>query len=411
MRRHHPKRSPQGRPPQGRQGFLATLGGLSPTVWLVGFVSLLNDAASDMVYPLVPLYLATVLMAGPSALGLIEGVADATSSLLKLVSGIINDRTRRSKGMILLGYTLAGISRPLMVLATGWGGVMALRFMDRLGKGLRSSPRDALLAASVSDDNRGIAYGLHRAMDNAGAVIGPLVAAGLLALAVPIETIFLLTIIPAMAAIALAGFLTEPKGYTPPRRAAVDWSLGSMPLRFRRFLLVLGVFTLGKSSTMFLLLRASELGVTQAHIPLLWAGVSAVAVVFGTPLSALSDRIGRNPVLIASWILFVVIYLALALNGDGPVLIALFLGYGLFMAANEGVERALVADMAPEDRRGTAFGWYNLISSFALLPASFLFGIIYEDLGHVAAFGLSAALGLIALLLFWAWVLRTPDGA
>lgn len=401
---HPPKKDPAA-----PKGFWAILRSLSRTVWLVGFISLLNDAASDMVYPLVPLYLATVLMAGPSALGLIEGVADATSSLLKLVSGIINDRTRRSKGMILLGYTLAGMARPLMVLATGWGGIMALRFMDRLGKGLRSSPRDALLAASVSETNRGIAYGLHRAMDNTGAVIGPLAAAGLLALSVPIETIFLLTIIPAMAAIALAGFITEPKGYAPPPRAAVDWSLSSMPKRFRRFLVVLGVFTLGKSSTMFLLLRASELGVTQAQIPLLWAGVSAVAVVFGTPLSALSDRIGRTPVLIGGWILFVVIYLALAVNGDGPVLIALFLGYGLFMAANEGVERALIADMAPPERRGTAFGWYNLISSFALLPASFLFGVIYEDLGHAAAFSLSAGLGLVSLLLFWLWVLRTRD--
>lgn len=396
-----------GHPPP--KGFWAVLRSLSRTVWLVGFISLLNDAASDMIYPLVPLYLATVLMAGPSALGLIEGVADATSSLLKLVSGIINDRTRRSKGMIILGYTLAGMARPLMVLATGWGGIMALRFMDRLGKGLRSSPRDALLAASVREDNRGIAYGLHRAMDNAGAVIGPLVAAGLLALSVPLETIFLLTIIPAMAAIALAGFITEPTGYAPPLRDRVDWSLTVMPRRFRRFLVVLGVFTLGKSSTMFLLLRATELGVTQAQIPLLWAAVSAVAVIFGTPLSALSDRIGRNPVLIGGWILFVVIYLVLSVNGDGPVLIALFLGYGLFLAANEGVERALVADMAPPERRGTAFGWYNLVSSLTLLPASLLFGILYETLGPAVAFGLSAGLGMAALLLFWLWVLRTPE--
>lgn len=392
-----------------KAGFWTVLRSLPQTVWLVGLVSLLNDAASDMIYPLVPLYLATVLMAGPAALGLIEGVADATSALLKLVSGVITDRTRRSKGMIVLGYTLAGMARPLMVLATSWTGIMALRFMDRLGKGLRSSPRDALLAATVSDENRGMAYGLHRAMDNAGAVVGPLAAAGLLAWGVAIEDIFLLTIIPALMAVALAGFLKERRGQHVRRRNRTDWSLSQMPLKYRRFLLVIGVFTLGKSSTMFLLLRASELGVTQAQIPLLWAAVSAVAMLFGTPLSALSDRVGRNPVLISGWALFVVIYLALAVNGNGPVLIALFVGYGLFLAATEGVEKALVADMAPSDRQGTAFGWYNLISSLTLLPASLLFGVIYDQIGHMAAFGLSAGLGLVALLMYGLWVLRTKD--
>ena len=387
---------------------------LPRTVWLIGLISLLNDSASDMIYPLVPLYLASVLMAGPRALGLIEGIAKATASLLKLVSGVIVDRTQRAKPWMVGGYALAGFARPLIAFTTSWPGVALLRFGDRVGKGLRSSPRDALLAASVEPGVRGLAFGLHRAMDNAGAVVGPLLAALLLGLGWRLREVILFAAVPAVACLIMALMLREPPPdaarLTPP---AFSWRLAGLPPAFKRYLVVLGLFILGNSSNMFLLLRAHELGLPQAQVPLAWAAVSLVATLFSTPLSALSDQVGRVRLIVAGWLAYGLFYLSLGLLPPGMplALFGLFAFYGIFMAATEGVEKALVADLAPPALRGTAFGWFNLIAGLLLLPASLLFGALYQGVGALAAFGFSAACALAAALLLPTWALRGTQPA
>ncbi|WP_442775105.1 MFS transporter [Sphaerotilus montanus] len=320
-----------------------SLRALPRTVWLIGLISLVNDAASEMLYPLIPLYLSSVLMAGPRTLGLIEGIAEATASLLKLFSGAVVDRTQRTRPWIVFGYGLAGIGRPLVALVTSWPGLLLLRFADRVGKGLRTSPRDALLAASAGPERRGLAFGLHRAMDNAGAVIGPLLAAALLASGVALKDVFVWSIVPAVLCLALALGIREPAQRPVAPRKPFDWRLRDMPPALRRYLVVVALFTLGNSSNMFLLLRARELGLPQAQVPLLWAGVSAVAMVLSTPLSALSDRFGRMRLLLGGYLAYAAVYAALGrLTHAGPGLFVVFAAYGVFLAATEGVEKALV---------------------------------------------------------------------
>ena len=384
---------------------LTALRALPRTVWLIGLISLLNDAAGEMIYPLIPIYLASVLMAGPRALGLIEGLAEATSSLLKLVSGVLVDRTGKSKSFIVFGYSLAGFGRPLIAFVSTWPGLLVIRVADRIGKGLRSSPRDALLAGSVAPDRRGLAFGLHRAMDNAGAVVGPLVAAALLGVGMSLRHVFLWAAVPAVICVILALSLREPPVAVAPVAKPFDWRLRDLSPQLRRYLLIVAVFTLGNSSNLFLLLRARELGVADANIPLLWAGVSVVAMLFTTPLSALSDRFGRVRLLVIGYAAYGVVYLCMGLLSDaGPLLFALFAGYGLFFAATEGVEKALVADLAASEQRGTAYGWFNLVSGLLLLPASVLFGWLYQATSPLIAFAFGACCALLAAILLWFWI-------
>ena len=384
-----------------------TILSLPRTVWLIGLISFLNDAASEMVYPLMPLYLATVLMAGPKALGIIEGIAEASSSIFKLISGVIVDRTKRAKPWIILGYVLAGLSRPLISIANSWLWVVAIRFTDRMGKGLRTSPRDALLAETVPESQRGITFGLHRSMDNAGAVIGPLLAAFLLAQGMPIRDIFFWAIVPAVIAVILAFYIQEPANQKALPEYRFSWSLQGMPDQFKRYLIVAGIFALGNSSDMFLLLRAKELGVPQEQVPLLWAGISLITTIFGTPLSALSDTMGRKRFILIAWVAFALFYIGMGVSSASIYqVIGLFILYGLFKAATEGVEKALVADLAPQGLRGTAFGWFNLINGLMLLPASIVFGWLYESIGATQAFLFSGGCAIIAFMLMAFWVFK-----
>jgi MFS family permease len=348
-------------------------------------------------------------MTGPKALGLIEGVAEATSSIFKLVSGVIVDRTKKTKPWIVIGYLLAGIGRPLIAIANSWAWILCIRFTDRLGKGLRSSPRDALLAESVAPNQRGITYGLHRSMDNAGAVLGPLLAAFLLSIDIPLKDIFLWAIIPGLITVGLALCLQEP----PQERQLVQpfsWSLEGLSSPFKRYILAAGIFALANSSDMFLLLRARELGVPQEQIPLMWAAISLITSVCGTPLSALSDRFGRKHFILIAWCAFAFFYVAMSFSGISiGVLFILFGLYGLFKAATEGVEKALVADLAPKGMAGTAFGWFNLVNGVMLLPASLIFGWLYESYNPQSAFLFSGSCAMLALLLLAFWVFRTPE--
>lgn len=386
---------------------LNTIRQLPRTVWLIGLVSLVNDSSSEMLYPLIPLYLSSVLMAGPRALGIIEGVAEATASLLKLFSGVVVDRTRRAKPWVVVGYALAALGRPLIAFVASWPWLLLIRFADRVGKGLRSSPRDALLAGSILPEQRGLAFGLHRAMDNAGAVIGPLVASALLAAGTSLHDIFLWSVVPALVCVGLALSIKEPDTGPAKSRQPFQWTLRNLPVSFRRYLLVVAIFTLGNSSNMFLLLRAREIGVAETSVPLLWAAVSLIAALFSTPLSGLSDKLGRVPLLLAGYVAYGLFYAGLAvMTQAGVIVFVLFAFYGLFMAATEGVEKALVADLAPVELRGTAFGWFNLTAGLFLLPASVVFGWLYQTFSPLLAFAFSAGCSLTAAALLWGWAFR-----
>lgn len=378
---------------------------LPGTVWVLGLISLLNDAASELVYPLLPLYLATVLGAGPRALGLVEGAAEATSALLKLASGVWYDRVRRAKLFVVTGYGFAAVARPLIALATSWPLLLSLRVLDRLGKGLRSSPRDALLARSVAAERRGAAFGVHRAFDNAGAVIGPLLAAALLALHVPLRDILLWSAVPGALCVALALSLKEPKDDAPRAAAKPDWTWRGLPPAFRRMLVAIAVFTLGQASNAFVILRAYDLGMPPSQSALLWATVAATSTVLAVPLSAHSDRVGRVPLLTLGWALHAVLFVALGFTSDAAMLWVGAVLLGIYMAATEGTERALIADLVPSTRLGTAYGWYYLVKGLLLLPASAVFGWLWVAAGATAAFTLSSAFVALATLVLIAWVL------
>jgi MFS family permease len=343
-------------------------------------------------------------MAGPRVLGLIEGIAEAVASLLKLWAGVMVDRSGRSKPWIIGGYGIAGLARPAIAFVAGWPLLLVLRVADRIGKAVRAAPRDALLAANIAPGQRGLAFGLHRAMDNAGAVIGPLAAWALLSAGVPLQQVFLWALLPGLACLALTTLVRDapPPAAPPP---AFSWVLADLPVTLRRYLVVVALFTLGNSSNMFLFLRAKELGVAEADVPLLWAAVSAVAAVFSVPLSGLSDRLGRVRLLVAGYVAYALFYIGMAVLAEPGWRLYLMFGlYGVFMAATEGVERALLADLTPPAQRGTAFGWLNLVMGALLLPASALFGALWASASAAVAFGFSAACAVAAAVLLTAWV-------
>jgi MFS family permease len=377
----------------------AALRALPATVWVLGAISFLNDAASDLVYPLVPLFVAQVLLAGPKALGLIEGLANATAALLKLVSGALYDRFPRAKGWLLAGYGLPALARPLIAFATGTTVLALLRVADRVGKGLRSSPRDALLARSVEPDRRGLAFGVHRAMDHAGAVVGPLAAAALLASGMGLREIFLWTAIPGALCVALALAVREPP--PPPATAQrVDWRPGGLPPRFRVFLAVVALFTLSQASTTFLLLRAVELGTPAEQVALLWAVSSGTAMLLSAPLSALSDRVPRVRLIAGGWLLHALVFgwVGASVSTLAGVVVLMLL-HGVVAAATEGAEKALVADLVPPERLGTAFGGFHLVTGLMLVPASLGFGLLWEAGGAAVAFGAAGAIAALAAAL------------
>jgi MFS family permease len=381
-----------------------SLRSLPRTVWLLGLIRLLNDAASEMVYPLLPLFVAATLAGGPLALGLVEGAAEASASLLKLASGAWYDRVGRARPFILAGYATAAVARPVIALAQAWPVVMGLRVADRIGKGLRSAPRDALLSRSVPPARLGAAFGVHRAFDNAGAVIGPLLTAGFLGLQVPVRRILALAVVPGILCLLLALRVNDtqlPPSAQAPLRA---WQWHALPPSYRRLMLVVGLFALGNASSVFFLLRASQLGLSGAQVALLWALVSACSSVLSVPLSAWSDRIGRLPVLVGGWSLFALVCLGLGAATAPPVVWLLAVAQGAYLAATEGVERALVGDAVAPAQRGSAYGWYHLVRGGMLLPAAAWIGAVWEAFDARWAFFGAAACTLLAVALLLGWV-------
>lgn len=375
------------------------------TVWMLGAISFLNDAASEWVYPLLPLYLSSVLMAGPRVMGLIEGIAEATSSLLKLISGVWVDKTGRAKPWVISGYTSAALSRPLLAFVSTWPVLLLLRFIDRVGKGLRGAPRDVMIASSAEPDQKGLAFGIHRACDHAGAVAGPVMASLLLGLGLALDRVILWAAIPGIAVVILTLLLKEPQrqDWVAAKSYTLDWRLGLLPRAFKRYLFALACFTLGNASNLFLLLHASKIGIADAQIPLLWAVVAAVATLLTAPLSAWSDLVGRRQFIVIGWAAYAVFYLALGCLSPATawMIWPLFILYGVFIAATEGIEKALVSDLVPASSLGRAFGWFHLTAGLLLLPASLLFGVVWHYLGAQWAFTLAALLSLAGSGLMW----------
>jgi len=385
--------------------------GLPRTVVALGFVSFLTDLSSEMIYPLLPVFLVDVLGADAVALGTIEGVAESTAALLKVASGWWTDRMRRRKPLVVGGYTLSGSLRPLIGLAGTWPIVVLLRFGDRVGKGLRTSPRDALIADVTPPQRLGAAYGLHRAMDHAGAVAGPLVAAGLLLIpAMSLRGVFLLAAVPAALVLAVL-VLGVHERRSPVEATAAPLSLRrgwhAMGTPMRRLLLALVVFTLGNSTDAFLLLRFTDAGFAAGWIAVLWSLHHVVKLGANLYGGHLSDRLGRRNLIIAGWMVYAAIYLGFGLTSNTAALVALFLGYGIYFGLTEPVQRAWVATLAPREARGSAFGFYHGAIGLTALPASIIFGVIYAAVGPGAAFGTGAGLALVATIL----LLRVPAGA
>jgi MFS family permease len=382
---------------------------LPATVLALGAVSLFTDLSSEMIYPLLPAFLVGVLGAGALSLGVIEGVAECTASVLKAASGWWSDRTRRRKPLVLAGYGVSGTARPLIGLAASWPVVLALRFLDRVGKGLRTAPRDALIAGVTPPELRGRAYGLHRAMDHAGAVVGPLVAAGLLtALGVPLRQVFLLAAVPALIVmVVLLLFVREPPREEPPGpRAAAGARRGALDAGFKRLLAALAIFTLGNSSDAFLLLRFGEAGLSPAAVALVWSLHHVVKALGAYGGGRLTDRLGSRALVLGGWAIYAATYLGFALAPAGGALVALFLVYGLYFALSEPAERAWIAAVAPGGRAATAFGVYHGVVGLAALPASVLFGVVYRTVGAGVAFGVGAGLACAAAVVLVAMVPR-----
>jgi MFS family permease len=388
---------------------------LPRTVVALSLVSLFTDVSSEMIYPLIPAFLSTVLGAGALTVGTIEGAAETVAAMLKLASGWWSDRLTRRKPLVVAGYLLASVARPLVALAQGATQVLGIRLVDRVGKGIRTAPRDALIADAVDPGMRGRAFGFHRAADHLGAVIGPLLAFVLLGLGLGMRRVFLLASIPAAIAVAVLVFgVQEPPrvGTALREGAAKNRSVpGKLGVRFWIYLSILFLFTLGNSTDAYLLLRAADLGVPVTMAPLLWAMLHVVKSASSTPGGALSDKLGRRPLIIVGWLLYAAVYFAFGAASRPWHAWALFAVYGIYFGLTEGVEKALIADIVPADRRGAAYGWYNLAIAIGALPASLLFGFIWESSGPATAFAAGAGLSLaaaLALAVFLGGARRVP---
>ncbi|WP_310569895.1 MFS transporter [Gemmatimonas sp.] len=386
-------------------------------------VSFLTDASSEIIAPLLPLFLVGTLGATVSMVGVIEGSAEAVASLLKLASGWWSDRVSRRKPLIVAGYTIASLVRPLVAIAQSATQVLAIRLVDRVGKGIRGAPRDALLADSTPPEFRGRAFGFHRAADHAGAVVGPLIALACLQwLGMPVRQVFWVAAIPgALAVLVAIAFVREqhdsavaPAGrpvVTPTKaRTSPAIPASALPRSFWLTMLPILVFTLGNSTDAFLLLRASQLGVPTALIPLVWVLLHLVKSASSTPAGALSDRVGRRPLIVAGWGLYAAVYAGFSRATDPWHAWALFGVYGVVFGLTEGTEKALVADLVPAARRGTAFGWYQATVGVAALPASIVFGVVWDRYGSPAAFGMGAVLAVVAAVIM-SLVALTPAEA
>lgn len=391
---------------------------LPRNVWAVGFTSMFMDISSEMVLNLLSLFLANVLGVTTSIIGLIDGVAEATASILKLFSGWLSDRIGGRKWLAVFGYGVSAITKPFFYIASSWGLVAGVRWADRVGKGIRTAPRDALVADSVTPQTRGIAFGFHRAMDTAGAMLGILIAAlvvwltqknELLLSRSTFQTIVLISLIPAFLAVLTLAFGAKDVT-TKGKSEAPRISLKSMGRPFSIFLVIVSIFTLGNSADSFLVLRAQNLGVSVLGIMLMLAVFNLIYMLVSTPAGSLSDRIGRRRLIIGGWLVYALIYFGFAAAQSGWQVWVLYAAYGLYYGLAYGSANALVSDLVPENLRGTAYGTYHAVIGLLAFPASFIAGVLWQGLGNWGGYGPSApflfggGMALIAALMMVFWM-------
>lgn len=403
--------NPKPSSPQG-------LTSLPRNVWAVTAASFFNDISSEMITNLIPLFLANILGVRMDVIGLIEGVAESTASLLKIFSGWFSDRISKRKELAVLGYAISTVAKPFLYVVTGWPGVLGVRFADRVGKGIRTAPRDALIADTVSNEQRGLAFGLHRAGDTAGAFAGLLVALLVVwisqsgAVSLDIATfrrIVLIGIIPAVAAVLILGLLARDVQISS-NKTSDALRLGALSPTFKRFLVVIFIFTLGNSADAFLILRAQERGLNVIGVLGMLASFNLIYALLSGPLGALSDRVGRRRVIVVGWLIYACLYLGFAIAQLAWHIWLLYTLYGMYYAAVEGTARAYIADIVPSTQRGTAYGAYNAAVGIGALPASLIAGILWQGTGSWGGFGPSApffagaGLAFLAIVLFTIWI-------
>ena len=393
--------------PQGR---------LHPNIWVVTATSLLTDISSEMIVYLIPLFLANVLGVRTVVIGLIDGIAETTASLLKVYSGALSDKLGSRKWLAVLGYGISSVAKPFLYFAGSWGWVLGVRFADRAGKGIRTAPRDALVAGSVGHQQRGLAFGLHRAGDTAGAFLGIGIAALIIWLTqknqallsvTTFRTAVLFSIIPAFLGVLVLAVGARELGKQPQAPGGVRISLNEIDGRYKAFLVVIVIFTLGNSSDSFIVLRAQERGLTVMQTMFMLMTFTAIYASLSSPLGALSDKIGRRRLIIAGWFVYGLVYLGFALSSAGWHIWLLFGLYGVYYAATEGVAKALVADLVPDSQRGLAYGLLNASIGITALPASVIAGVLWQGIGVWTGFGASAPflfgalMAFLAMVLFW----------
>jgi MFS family permease len=384
--------------------------GLPTSVVWLSLASFFNDVSGEIVTRALPLFLAGTLGTGYHTIGLIEGLADTTSSLLRVYSGWYSDRIRKRKGLAVFGYFLTALARPLLIGTTGWVMPLISRIVDRTGKGIRTAPRDALLAASVSHRSRGRAFGFQRALDPFGAAVGALIAASVLYLTADpasgqagisrpaFDLLIYTAILPTFVSVLLIALLVKE----PPQHATSKHSSGGTfrellrNRRFKNYMIILFIFTLGSSSDAFLILRANAIGIDPLGIFIVYALLNLLTAFSSYPAGVLSDRVSRRKIILAGWVIYSLIYFGFAFASSPWQAWALFIVYGVFFGLTEGVERALVADLVPEEQRGTAYGLYNGIVGIALLPASLIAGTLWERFGAASPFLFGGSISLIA---------------
>ena len=396
---------------------------LPRNVWAVGFTSFFMDISSEMVINILPLFLANVLGVQTSIIGLIEGIAEATASILKMFSGWLSDKLGGRKWLAVTGYALSALSKPFFYIAGTWGLVAGVRWADRVGKGIRTAPRDALVADSTPKEMRGLAFGFNRAMDKGGAMLGLLIAALVVWLAQKttldltrstFQTIVLISLVPAFLAVLSLAIGTQDVAVSG-QRAAPKFSLRSMGKPFNIFLVIVSIFTLGNSSDGFLVLRAQNLGISVTGILVMLAVYNLVVTLVATPAGSLSDRVGRRRLIIGGWLVYAVIYLGFALAQSAWQVWLLYVAYGLYFGMAFGTANALVADLVPENLRGTAYGTYNAVIGLLAFPSSLIAGLLWQGVGSWHGLGPSApflfggTLALIAALLMAFWMPKTSS--
>lgn len=396
---------------------------LPRNIWAVGLTSFFMDISSEMVLNILPLFLANVLGVQTSIIGLIEGLAEATASVLKLFSGWLSDKLGGRKWLAVAGYGMSAISKPFFYIANTWGLIAGVRWADRVGKGIRTAPRDALVADSVTKETRGLAFGFHRAMDTAGAMIGIIIAVIVVWLAqkntlvlskTTFQRVVLISLLPAFLAIISLAVGAKDVA-VQGQRAAPRFSLRGMGKPFTVFLVIVSIFTLGNSSDAFLVLRAQTLGISVTGILVMLAMFNLIYSLVSTPAGSLSDRLGRRQLIIGGWLVYAAIYLGFAFAQAAWQVWTLYVAYGLYYGMAYGTANALVADLVPEHLRGTAYGTYNAIIGLLAFPASFIAGLLWQGAGSWTGLGPSApflfggSLALIAALLMAFWMPRIPN--